>query len=207
MLVGYARVSTEDQSLDIQHEKLHAAGCEKVFSEQKSGAAGTSRPELTDCLDFIREGDTLVITRLDRLGRSTTDLFNILERVRARGAAFRCLDQNLDTTTPEGRLLFGLLAVIAEFERDLIKSRQADGIAAAKAAGKYKGGPKAPVDEIVRLAREGWGTGAIAKRLNIHKATVTRHLPEELKQAAPPAFVKHVESVRAKRLAELRPDA
>jgi DNA invertase Pin-like site-specific DNA recombinase len=204
---GYARVSTTDQDLTVQLEQLQAAGAEKVFSEQISGSE-SNRPALRDCLDWIREGDILIVTRLDRLGRSMNDLLKTLEIIRDKGAAFQCLQQNVDTTTSEGRLMFGLLAAFAEFELDIRRERQAEGIAKAKAAGVYsrKRKPKVPVEEIHRLLTAGWGPSAIAKKLKISRSTVTRNTPAELKNEQTPALARLQEQRKHDRHLELRGD-
>ncbi len=141
MKIGYARASTAGQKLDIQLEKLQAAGCEKIFTEKKSGGSKEGRRALTEALAFIREGDELVITRLDRLARSVSDLASISKQLEAKGVAFTVLDQSIETQSPTGRLLFHVLGAIAEFERDLINQRVAEGIAKAKAS-DVKFGPK-----------------------------------------------------------------
>lgn len=205
--VGYGRVSTLDQDLTVQIEQLEAAGCEKVFVEKRSGAAADDRQALKDVLDWIREGDVLIVCRLDRLGRSMLDLLNILQQVQAKGAAFRCLNQGgLDTTTAEGRLMFGMLAAFAEFELHIRKERQAEGIEKAKALGKYskKRKPKVDVDELVRLLKAGWCTGAIAKKLKVNRVTVMRHTPEELKTPQPEQLAGAQAARRLKRQEELR---
>ncbi len=205
-VVGYARVSTLDQDLHTQLEALKAAGAEKVFSEKASGAKGSDRPELRDLLDWIREGDILIVTRLDRLGRSMLDLCSILQAVQDKGCAFRCLNQSIDTTTAEGRLMFGMLAAFAEFERHMIKERQAVGIANAKAQGRYKGGTKkVPVEEIHSLLKAGWGPSAIAKKLKVDRSTIRRNTPDDLKNPQPPQLAAPQEARRAQRHAELRP--
>ncbi len=141
MKVGYARGSSAGQKLDIQIEKLEAAGCEKIFTEKKSGASKEGRETLREALAFLREGDELTVTRLDRLARSLSDLAAITKQLEAKGVAFTVLDQNIETQSPTGRLLFHVLGAIAEFERGLINERVAEGIAKAKASG-VKFGPK-----------------------------------------------------------------
>ena len=178
MLVGYGRVSSAGQSLEVQLEALAAAGCQKTFSEKRSGTSVTGRDELAEALDFVREGDTLVVTRLDRLARSAADLHTIVARLSAKGIAFRCLQQGgLDTDTSTGKLLLGVLASIAEFETDIRKERQREGIDRAKIAGVYKG-RKASVDvAMVRaLKQQGVGPSEIANRMGIGRASVYRAL-------------------------------
>ncbi len=178
MLVGYARVSSVGQSLDVQVDQLTGAGCEKVFSEKRSGASQADRQALEDAIEFVRDGDVLLITRLDRLARSVPDLRNIVDRLEAKGVGFRCLQQGaIDTTRSDGRLLLNILASFAEFELDIRKERQREGIEKAKAAGIYKGRP-VTVDPIkVRELRDaGVGPAEIAKRLKIGRASVYRAL-------------------------------
>ena len=175
-VVGYARVSSQGQSLDVQLEQLRQAGCEKVFAEKRSGTTTDGRDQLADALDWVREGDVLVVSRLDRLARSIIDLRKIVDRLTAKGVGFRGLQQGaIDTTRSDGRLLLNILASFAEFETDIRKERQADGIAKAKAEGKYRGRP-ATIDaaQIAALKAEGLGASAIAKRLGIGRASVYR---------------------------------
>src|SRR5215470_20300504 len=136
---GYARVSSIGQSLDVQREKLQH--CDKRFQETYSGAVGT-RPQLRACLDYVREGDTVVITRLDRLARSTLHLCQIAEQLAHKGVHLQVLEQQVDTHTPTGRMLFGMLAVIAQFETELRAERQREGIEKAKRAGVHFGRAK-----------------------------------------------------------------
>lgn len=178
MLVGYARVSSNSQSLDIQEEALTAAGCEKIFAEKMSGRSTTDRDQLALTLDFVREGDILVVTRLDRLARSVGDLHQIIEKLTAKGVAFRCLNQSgVDTDTSMGRLLIGVLSAVAAFEADIRHERQMEGVAKAKAAGKYKGRPPS-IDpaKIKELKDAGMGAAAIARKMGIGRASVYRAL-------------------------------
>ena len=178
MLVGYARVSSVGQSLDVQLEALQAAGCEKIFSEKRSGTSAVDRAELDAALSFVREGDTLVVTRLDRLARSAGDLHNIVRQLTSKGVAFQCMQQSgMDTSTSTGILLLGVLASIAEFEADIRRERQREGIERAKVAGVYKG-RKPSVDAIAvqQLKEEGLGGTEIAKQLGIGRASVYRAL-------------------------------
>lgn len=178
MLVGYARVSSNSQSLDIQEEALTAAGCEKIFAEKMSGRSTTDRDQLALTLDFVREGDVLVVTRLDRLARSVGDLHQIIEKLTAKGVAFRCLNQSgIDTDTSMGRLLIGVLSAVAAFEADIRHERQMEGVAKAKAAGKYKGRPPS-IDpaKIKELKDAGMGAAAIARKMGIGRASVYRAL-------------------------------
>jgi DNA invertase Pin-like site-specific DNA recombinase len=177
MLVGYARASTIDQEAGFhaQMKALSAAGCEKVFSEQVSSVA--HRPQLEAALDYLRDGDVLVVTKLDRLARSVAHLVAIGEQLEAKGVALKVLDQAIDTSTPTGRLMFNMLGSIAQFERELMLERQREGIARAKAEGKYKGRKPTARDkghEVKRLRSEGIGATAIAKQLGISRASVYR---------------------------------
>lgn len=148
MIVGYARVSTLEQEagFDAQKRDLAAEGCEKVYAEQVSSVA--ERPQLSAMLDFIREGDVVVVTKIDRLARSMADFQNIIETIRMKGASLRILGLSLDTSTPTGALILNVLASVAAFEREMMLERQREGIAKAKVEGKYKG--KAPLKEAVR---------------------------------------------------------
>ena len=139
-MVGYARVSTRDQHAEGQEDVLRAAGCNRVFVEHASGILAR-RPVLDEALSYLREGDTLVVTKLDRLGRSVANLKHVADDLQARGVGLKALSQGIDTTTPGGRLFFHMLAAIAEFEHDLIVERTKDGLAAARARGR-NGGPK-----------------------------------------------------------------
>lgn len=178
MLVGYARVSSVGQSLEVQEGLLSGVGCEKIFAEKKSGKSTANRKALQDALEFVREGDTLVITRLDRLARSILDLRQIVDQLEAKGVAFRCLQQGaIDTTRSDGKLLLNILASFAEFEADIRSERQRDGIEKAKARGVYKGRPKSiDAEEVRRLQLAGLGATKIAHSLNIGRASVYRAL-------------------------------
>ena len=148
MTIGYARVSTSGQNLDGQCDSLRKAGCESIYSEKISGAK-VQRPELERMLDTLREGDTVVITELTRLGRSVKELFSIIERVHEAGASIKSLRETwLDTTTPQGNLLFTIFAGLSQFERDLIRQRTKSGLEAARARGRKGGRPKAASDKI-----------------------------------------------------------
>lgn len=176
MLVGYARVSSVGQSLEVQREQLQAAGCEKLFEEKRSGRSAADRPQLQAALEFVREGDTLVVTRLDRLARSITDLRHMVDGLAAKGVGFRCLQQGaLDTTRSDGKLLLNILGSFAEFEADIRRERQMEGIAKAKAAGVYRG-RKASIDpSAIQAALEaGEKPAHVAKRLGIARSSVYR---------------------------------
>lgn len=179
-LIGYARTSTTDQEagLEAQHRDLRAAGCTKLFSEQLSSVA-TRRPQLNAALDYVREGDTLIVTKPDRLARSTADLLAITERLKAKGVTLRILSMQMDTSTPTGKLMLTMLGGIAEFERDLMLERQREGIAKAKADGKYKG--RAPTarrkaSEVLALKAQGKSADVIAEALQVSRSSVFRIL-------------------------------
>jgi DNA invertase Pin-like site-specific DNA recombinase len=175
--IGYARVSTTDQDLAIQIDALKAAGCEVIRSEKRSGTTTQGRTELQTILDFLRAGDVLMVTRIDRLARSIGDLQDIVRALKARGAALKATEQPIDTSTAAGKCFLDMLGVFAEFETNLRRERQLEGVAKAKAAGVYKG-RKPSIDraEVERLKAEGLGASAIAERLGIARASVYRAL-------------------------------
>ncbi len=178
MIFGYARVSTDGQSLEAQIEHLKSAGCQTIFSETASGAK-TERRELRKCLAKLKGGDVLIVARLDRLARSTRDLLNVLAEVSERGAAFRSIsDAWADTTTPHGRLMLTILGGLAEFERELIRSRTGEGRVRAKARGiKFGRKPKLSPDQqayVARLRADGEGVRQIARIMGVSKATIGR---------------------------------
>lgn len=181
MMVGYARVSSTGQSVDIQVEQLTEAGCEKVFAEKRSGTTTAGRQALEDCLEFVRSGDTLIVTRLDRLARSIADLFAIIEKLQAKGVSFRCLQQSgVDTDSSTGRLMMAILGAVAAFESDIRKERQMEGIAKAKEAGVYKGRKRSVDVAAVRLLHAaGKRPSQIAKELGIGRASVYRAMEQE----------------------------
>jgi DNA invertase Pin-like site-specific DNA recombinase len=181
MLIGYARTSTLDQQagLEAQLRDLESAGVEKVFSEQVSSVA--HRKGLVSALDFLREGDTLVVTKLDRLARSTIDLLEIVQKLKRKDAHLNILSLGMDTNNAHGQLLLTVVGAIAQFERELMLERQREGIAKAKADGKYKGRKptaKAKSAEVVKLKTAGEGASSIAKKLGIGRASVYRILNE-----------------------------
>lgn len=177
-VIGYARVSSTGQKLEVQLEALEKYGCHRVFQEKKSGA-DSQRPELQKLLDHVRQGDTVVITKMDRLGRSVNDLTNIVNELESQGVGFVVLDQSIDTTTPTGKLMLHMLAAVAEFELSLRHERQMAGIAKAQAAGVSFGRKKSlPREDIKRLKTEGMGPSDIAKALGIGRASVYRVLAE-----------------------------
>ena len=177
-LVGYARASSTSQDTAIQEAALTAAGVEPdhLFVEKRTGTTTQGRDELAACLKHARRGDTVLVTKLDRLGRSVNDLSRIVADLEGRGIGFKVLDQHgIDTTTTTGKLLFNMLSAFAEFETALRAERQRDGIDKAKAEGRYTGRPATiEAAEIARLKAEGLGATAIAKRLGIGRASVYR---------------------------------
>jgi DNA invertase Pin-like site-specific DNA recombinase len=176
MLVGYARVSSAGQSLDIQREQLAAAGCERIFEEKKSGRAAANRPALQEALRFAREGDVLVVTRLDRLARSIMDLRELVDGLASRGVGLKALQQGEFTTaTSMGKALIGFLGVMAEFENDLRRERQMEGIAKAKAEGRHLGRPSSvPAEAVEERLKAGEKPATIARELGIGRASVYR---------------------------------
>lgn len=190
-LLGYARVSTIQQELALQHDALAAAGCARIVSDTASGALG-ERPELARALDHLREGDTLVVWRLDRLGRSLRHLVDTVCGLAERGVGFRSLQESIDTTTPGGRLVFHVFAALAEFERDLIRERTRAGLAAARARGRRGGRPSVMTADKRAVAREMYASGehtvaAIAAVLGVSRASIYRHLnPGAGREPKPP---------------------
>lgn len=179
---GYARASTTDQDTAIQEEVLRRAGCEIVRVEKASGSSRKGRTELQTLLDFLRAGDTLMVTRIDRLARSVGDLQDIVRLLRERGASLRATEQPIDTGTAAGKAFLDMLGVFAEFETNLRRERQAEGIAKAKAEGRYKGRPRSIDAELVATELAGGlGPTAIARKLGIGRATVYRALASERK--------------------------
>jgi len=179
MILGYARTSTADQiaGLDAQIRDLEAAGCDRVLHEQISSVK--DRPQLKNAMNFCKSGDTLVVTKLDRLARSTADLLAIAQALEKAGVGLRILNLGMDTSTPTGKLLLTMLGAIAQFEREIMLERQREGIAKAKAEGKYKGRQqiaKEIVKEVLRLAETRMTRRELARKLNIGEATVYRIL-------------------------------
>lgn len=179
MIIGYARTSTVDQiaGLEAQHRELEAAQCQKIFQEQVSSVA--VRVQLEAALEFAREGDVLVTTKLDRLARSVADLMAIIETLDQKAVGLRILNLGMDTQTPTGKLMLTVLGGVAQFEREMMLERQREGVAKAKAAGKYKG--RKPLadelrQEVVCLAAGGMAKTHIARQLNIGEASVYRIL-------------------------------
>jgi DNA invertase Pin-like site-specific DNA recombinase len=175
--VGYARVSSTGQDLEIQLAALKAAGCDVIRSEKRSGTSTEGRAELRTILDFLRKGDVLTVTRIDRLARSIADLAVIVRELESKGAALKAIEQPIDTSTAAGRAFLQMLGVFAEFETAIRRERQLEGIEAAKAKGVYKGRPASiEAADIAALKAEGLGATEIAKRLGIGRASVYRVL-------------------------------
>lgn len=179
LLIGYARTSTIDQQagLEAQLRALEGAGCKRVFQEQVSSVG--HREELERALDYLRDGDTLVVTKLDRLARSTSHLLSIAETIQNKDANLHILDLQLDTSTPTGKLLFTMIGAIGQFERELMLERQREGIEKAKREGKYRGRKptaRAKANEVLKLKAEGVGAMEISRRLGIGRASVYRIL-------------------------------
>jgi DNA invertase Pin-like site-specific DNA recombinase len=181
MLIGYARTSTLDQTagIEAQLKELDEAGCEKVFAEQVSSVDVVKREQLALALDFIREGDSLVVAKLDRLARSVAHLLGIVDQLNRKGASLRTLNLGIDTSTPTGTLMLTLLGGIGQFEREIMLERQREGIAKARALGKYKGRKAtamAKEPDVLRLKAEGLGATEIARSLGLGRASVYRIL-------------------------------
>lgn len=174
-IYGYARVSTADQDLTIQQEALKSAGCEIIRSEKVSGTSVKDRTELTTLLEFIRSGDELIITRVDRLARSVFDLQTIVMDLHDKGVSLRATEQPIDTSTAAGKCFFDMLGIFSEFETNLRRERQMEGIAKAKAAGKFKGRP-ASIDKprILELKESGLSATQISKEMGISRISVYR---------------------------------
>jgi DNA invertase Pin-like site-specific DNA recombinase len=181
MLVGYARVSTQDQKPHLQTDALKSAGCEKIFEEKASGAQ-RDRPELKAALDYIRAGDTLVVWKLDRLARSLKQLIETIEDMEDRGIGFKSLTENIDTTTSGGKLIFHIFASLSEFERSIIRERTRAGLDAARARGKKGGRPPSLTKKDIQAAKAMLADPEItveevAARLKVAPSTLYRHMP------------------------------
>jgi DNA invertase Pin-like site-specific DNA recombinase len=181
MKVGYARVSSSGQNLESQIELLEKAGCEKIFTEKKSGKQSDNRPELQNILDFVRDGDEFIVTRLDRCSRSVKDLHNILDLLNSKNVSFKATEQSLDTSTATGRLMIGLLSIVSEFETDLRAERQNDGIKSAQKRGVKFGRSRKLTDEqvkeIIELQQTGEYTNQqIADNFEIGRSTLLREV-------------------------------
>lgn len=180
MLIGYARVSTEDQKLHLQHDALHAVGCEKIYDETVSGA-GSRLPARTELLDYARPEDVVVVWKLDRLGRSLRDLVEIVNALKTRGVGLRSLHESIDTTTPAGKLTFHIFAALSEFERDALRERTRAGLAAARRRGITLGRPRLLGHDQVEMARTlmanpKLSATQVARQLGVHRATLYRAL-------------------------------
>jgi len=182
MIIGYARVSTEDQNLDLQLDALKEAGCKKIFQDKISGVK-EDRDGLLQILDIVRPGDTLVVWKLDRLGRSLQHLISIVDELKGKDVYFRSLKENLDTSSSTGKLIFHIFGALAEFERDIIRERTMAGLKAARARGRIGGRPKIMDAGKVKLARtlmaeNSRTVGEICEILGVSKATLYRYLKE-----------------------------
>lgn len=178
MLIGYARVSDSSQNLDVQREALGKAGIDKLFEEKKSGRSADDRPELQAAIEFARDGDTILVTKLDRLARSVRDLHNILASLDENKVGFKCLDQSIDTTSSTGRLTIAILGAVASFELDIRAERQAEGIRLAREKGVYQG-RKSTIDlDRVRQLSTRMKPPEVAKVMGISRASVYRALSQ-----------------------------
>jgi DNA invertase Pin-like site-specific DNA recombinase len=180
MLIGYARVSTADQTLDLQNDALHHAGCSKIFTDTASGAKA-ERIGLDEALDYARAGDTLVVWRLDRLGRSLRHLIETITSLANRGIGFKSITESIDTTTSGGKLIFHIFGALAEFERDIIRERTQAGLTAARARGRKGGRPRALTPRKAQMAmalyKDKTNTvGEICRTLHISRATLYRYI-------------------------------
>ena len=188
MLIGYARVSTQDQTLRLQHDALTDGGCEKLFREKLSGTR-TTLPAREKLLAFARKGDVVVVWKLDRLGRSLRDLIDVVNSLQDRGVGLRSLQEAIDTTTPAGKLTFHIFAALAEFERDMIRERTRAGLAAAHKRGVAIGQPRALTPEQILMAEAmtadpAISTRQVAEQFGIHRSTLYRHLNARQKRSA-----------------------
>jgi DNA invertase Pin-like site-specific DNA recombinase len=180
MLLGYARVSTDDQKLDLQHDALLKTGCEKIFDETASGAAARL-PVRQELLEYARQGDTVVVFKLDRLGRSLRDLIELVTALGQRGVGLRSLRESIDTTTPAAKLTFHVFAALSEFEHDLVRERTRAGLLAARQRGKSPGRPRSLSPQQVEMARAmmanpNLSARQVADQLGVHRATLYRAL-------------------------------
>ena len=183
MLIGYARVSTSDQNLDLQLDALKKAGCTKIFHDTISGAK-SERPGLDDALAYLRTGDTLTVWRLDRLGRSLQHLIEVINKLNKEDKEFKSLQESLDTATPTGKLIFHVLGALAEFERSLIRERTKAGLAAARARGRIGGRPRVLNAKKMALARsmlkdKSNSVGDVSQALGVSRATIYNYVKED----------------------------
>lgn len=187
MLIGYARVSTDDQNLDLQRDALKRAGCEKIFEEKESGRAGTKRPALEAALAYLRPEDQLVVWKVDRLGRSLREMLDTAHSLQARGVKLRSLTEAVDTETPTGRLMFNFLGTIAEYFLDLNRERTMEGLKAALARGR-KGGRRPKLSEADQAVARAMlkdptiPVAQVAKRLGVSRATLYAYFPRARRQ-------------------------
>lgn len=183
MMIGYARVSTRDQNLDLQNDALRAAGCERIFSDRASGVR-EDRPGLTEALQYARTGDVLVVWKLDRLGRSTKHLIGFVEDLRRRGVEFRSLTDGIDTSTPMGRFFFHVMGALSQMEREITQERTRAGLAAARARGKKGGRPRKIKSDQLDMVRTlmtdpRFSMDQIAAQLNVDRSTIYRELARQ----------------------------
>ena len=181
MLIGYARVSTQDQTLDLQSDALTAAGCEKIFTDEGVSGSKTDRLGLNEALEYVRKGDVLVVWRLDRLGRSLPHLIQVVTELGDRGVDFKSLKEAIDTSSSAGKLVFHMMGAMAEFERDLIRERTNAGLAAARARGRKGGRPSVLTPEQVKIGKTLYGeksltVSQICKQLGCSRATFYRQV-------------------------------
>jgi DNA invertase Pin-like site-specific DNA recombinase len=190
LLIGYARISQDTQSIDLQIDSLTAARCEKIFSDTMSGSRH-DRPGLTQALEFARSGDSICVWRLDRLGRSLSHLIQLMQDLDSRGIGFRSLTEAIDTTTPGGRLTYNLFASLAEFERSVLRERTRAGLQAARQRGRLGGRPRSltaeKLDAARRLLEAGTPARDVATALAVSTATLYRHFPAAQRLAPPGA--------------------
>jgi DNA invertase Pin-like site-specific DNA recombinase len=187
MLIGYARVSTQDQTLNLQKDALVKLGCNKIFTDTASGAKA-ERTGLNEALEYVREGDTLVVWRLDRLGRSLKHLIETISQLDTRKIGFKSLTENIDTTTSGGKLIFHIFGALAEFERNLIRERTNAGLQAARARGRKGGRPKSLTGKKTAMAQALYNdknntVDEICKTLNVSRATLYRYIDTEKRPA------------------------
>ena len=190
MIIGYARVSTQDQTLNLQHDALYRAGCEKIYDDTASGAK-VDRKGLQDALEHLRAGDVLVVWRLDRLGRTLKQLIELINDLNDKGIGFKSLQENIDTTTSGGKLIFHIFGALAEFEREVIKERTNAGLQAARARGRLGGRPKSKsLNDPKKLARlyslydsKEYQVKDICEMVGISKATIYKYLAERRRKA------------------------
>jgi DNA invertase Pin-like site-specific DNA recombinase len=207
MRIGYARVSTVDQNLELQRDALARAGCVQVYEEKASGKAKAGRPELANMMRALRKGDTLIVWRLDRLGRSLVDLVQIVDELAARGVAFESLSEKIDTSTAQGRMFFGFMAAMAQYQRDVISENTKAGLEASKARGRSGGRPaklddKAIAEIRVLRASPDVSMASIAKRYGVSKPTLYNALEraskKELEKVKPARKKANARAVNAR---------